>query len=108
MITHSIYASIVPVAIALAIVFTLFVVATIFEQRIIRFEDRQWKHIKRGIRRAMLKSRRIREWAGREDPKGSRVILPNHPNCPHTFIPWYGDEPDDDYKVDDKIYRVRR
>lgn len=32
MITHSIYASIVPVAIALAIIFALFVVATIFER----------------------------------------------------------------------------
>lgn len=53
------------------------------EPKVIAFEARLWKKIKRGIRRAMLKSRRIREWAGRED-------LP------------------DPYKVEDKIYKVRR
>lgn len=66
MITHSMYASLIPISIAIAIVFALFVVAKIYEQQIIRFEDRMWMQIKRGIRRTMLKSRRIREWALRE------------------------------------------
>lgn len=81
---HDLYRALISIDIILFIALGIALIIGYWnEPKVIEVEQRLWKKIKRGIRKAMLNSRRIREWAGREDLQ-------------------------DPYKVDDKIFRVRR
>ena len=81
---HDLYRALISIDIILFIALGIaLIIGYANEPKVIAFETRLWKRIKRIVRTALLKSRRIREWAMRED-------LP------------------DPYKVEDKIYKVRR